>query len=165
MHMQTPKKVSLTSLFILCLVSTTLIKRALLSPAGLRFLIPIWLRGRASNHSGQYKDVKSFHSANDTGVKSIYLFSGINTERMLSSLQPPRPRILKQCSFFFLFYLSSFCFQRFKGRTWEATSAAGTFRVSEWTGQEKQQTKVIFLQYSAPARKGDELQQKIRWQF
>ena len=108
---------------------------------------------------------QNFPQWKDTGVKSIYLFSGINTERTLSSLQPSRPRILKLCSFFFLFHLSLFCFQRFKGWTWEATPAAGTFRVSEWVGQEKQQTKIIFLQCSAPARKDDELQQKIHWQF
>lgn len=130
-----------------------LIKRALLSPAGLSILISMWLRGRDSNHIGQYRDVKNFHNARDTEVKSICWFRGINTERSISRFQPPRPRILKPRSFF-LFHLSSFCFQRFKGRTWEATPAAGTFRVSERAGQEKQQTKIIFLQCSSPAREG-----------
>lgn len=110
----------------------------------------MWLRGRDSNHIGQDRDVKSFHSARDTEVKSICWFRGINTGRSISSLQPPRPRILKLCSFSFLFHLSSFCFQRLKKQTWEAT--AGTFRVSEWAGQKKQQTKIIFLQCSTPAR-------------
>lgn len=97
---------------------------------------------------------KSFHSARDTEVKSICWFGEINTERSISSLQPLRPRILKLHFFFFLFHLSSFCFQRFKGRTWEATPAAGTFHVFERTGQEKQQPEIIFLQCSTPAREG-----------
>lgn len=97
---------------------------------------------------------KSFHSARDAEVRSICWFRSINRERSIISFQLPRPGILKLHSFFFLFPLSSFCLQRFKGQTWEATPAAGTFRASEWAGPEKKQTKIIFLQCSTLAREG-----------
>lgn len=79
-----------------------LIKRALLSPAGLRCLIPIWLRGRASNHSGQYRDVKSLHSAKDMGVKSISCLVRLTQRGCLSVCKHPDLGCLNSaCSSFF----------------------------------------------------------------
>lgn len=65
----------------------------------------------------------------------------------------------------FPFHTNLFCFQSFKGWIWEATPAAGTFHVSEQGDEEKQEMKLIFLQSSAPDRKDDVLQLKIRRNF